>query len=218
MTSQLDITNEGQKVSPFPAGYGYPHSNALLQSRLKLERCKPHIAARHPTKCDVINDVKLFPTVYRRIYFRKFLTLSNQTSHYKSKCIRIPNKPQLLMSADNLCNQFGPRSGLTDCPNCFDIDCVPEGFFEKMFSKRVSRLHQMKNYPSCRVKTCRLALNLVCGGSSILAQKLVHLRSRHNKRHLNHDLRFPTMWYVGPAKAQTSLPACTYAQTDQSIC
>ena len=22
--------------------YGYPHSNALLQSRLKLERCKPH--------------------------------------------------------------------------------------------------------------------------------------------------------------------------------
>ena len=43
--------------------YGYPHSNALLLSRLKLERCKPHKAARHPTKCDVINDVKLFPTV-----------------------------------------------------------------------------------------------------------------------------------------------------------
>ena len=40
-------------------GYGYPHSNALLQFRLKLERCKPHNFARHPTKCDVINDVKL---------------------------------------------------------------------------------------------------------------------------------------------------------------
>ena len=68
---------------------GYPHSNALLQFPLKLKRCKPHKAARHPTKCDVINDVKLFPTVYRRIYCRKFLTLSNQRSRYKLMCIRI---------------------------------------------------------------------------------------------------------------------------------
>ena len=63
--------------------YGYPHSNALLQFCLELERWKPHKAARHPARCDVINDVKLFPTVYRRIYCRKFLTLSNQTSRYK---------------------------------------------------------------------------------------------------------------------------------------
>ena len=70
--------------------YGYPHSNAPLQFELKLERCKPHKAARHPTKCNVINDVKLFPTVYRRIlYCRKFLTLSNQTSRHKLMCIRI---------------------------------------------------------------------------------------------------------------------------------
>ena len=55
--------------------YGYPHSNALLQFELKLERCKPHKAARHPIKCDVINDVKLFPTVYRRIYCRKFFDI-----------------------------------------------------------------------------------------------------------------------------------------------
>ena len=44
--------------------YGYPHSNALLQFRLESERWKQHKAARHPTRCDVINDVKLFPTVY----------------------------------------------------------------------------------------------------------------------------------------------------------
>ena len=69
--------------------YGYPHSNALLLSLLKLELCKPHEAARHPTKCDVINNAKLFPIVYHRIYCRKFLTLTNQTSRYKSKCIRI---------------------------------------------------------------------------------------------------------------------------------
>ena len=27
----------------------YPHSNALLQFSLKVKRCKPHKAARHPT-------------------------------------------------------------------------------------------------------------------------------------------------------------------------
>ena len=63
---------------------GYPHSNALLQFLLELKRCKPHKAAGHQTICDVINDLKLFPTVYR-----KFLTLSNQMSRYKSKCIRM---------------------------------------------------------------------------------------------------------------------------------
>ena len=39
-----------------------PHSNTLLQFPLKLEHCKLHNAALHPTKCEVINDVKLFPT------------------------------------------------------------------------------------------------------------------------------------------------------------
>ena len=67
---------------------GYPDSNALLQSRLNLERCEPHIAARHLMDCDVINDGKLLPTAYRRIHCRKLLTLSNQTSRYKGKCIR----------------------------------------------------------------------------------------------------------------------------------
>ena len=69
--------------------YGDPHSNALLQFRLKFARCKPRNTARHPTNYDVINEVKLFPAVYRRIYCRNLLTLSNQKSCYKSKCIRI---------------------------------------------------------------------------------------------------------------------------------
>ena len=42
--------------------YGYPHSNALLQFYLNFERYMPHKAACHLTKCDVINNVKLFPT------------------------------------------------------------------------------------------------------------------------------------------------------------
>ena len=63
----------------------YPHSNVLLQFRLKLKGCKPHNAACHPTKLDMINDVKLFLTVYRMIYCLQFLTLSNQTSRFKSK-------------------------------------------------------------------------------------------------------------------------------------
>ena len=65
--------------------YGYPHSNALLQFYLNFDY-RSHKAACHLTKCDVIYDVKLFPTVYRRIYCRKLLTLTNQTSLYKSKC------------------------------------------------------------------------------------------------------------------------------------
>ena len=52
---------------------GYPHSNALLQSHLKFECCKPHKVARHLTKCDVIIEVKLFPTVYSRQYVAIFL-------------------------------------------------------------------------------------------------------------------------------------------------
>ena len=56
--------------------------NALLQFKLKLECCKLHKATPHPAKYDVIIDVKLFSTVYRRIYSRKFLMLSNQTSRY----------------------------------------------------------------------------------------------------------------------------------------
>ena len=48
-----------------------------------------HKASCHPTIWDAINDVKLFPTVYHRIYCRKFLQFSNQMSCYKSKCIRI---------------------------------------------------------------------------------------------------------------------------------
>ena len=51
----------------------------------------PQKAARHPPKCDEIDDVKLFLTVYLRIYCRKFLTLSNKTSRYKIKCIIIVN-------------------------------------------------------------------------------------------------------------------------------
>ena len=69
--------------------YDYPHSNTLLQFCFKLERCNRYKAARHLTICDVINDVKLFPTVYHRINCRKFLTFSNQASRYKIKCIRM---------------------------------------------------------------------------------------------------------------------------------
>ena len=68
---------------------GYPHSNALLQFEPLLERCKPHKVACHPMKCDIINDIKLFSTVYHRIYCRKFLMLYNQMSRHKLKCIRI---------------------------------------------------------------------------------------------------------------------------------
>ena len=65
--------------------YGYPHFNAFLQLCLKLECCKPHKAARHQTQCDVINDVKLFLTVYRRIYRCNIFKLSYQKPSNKIK-------------------------------------------------------------------------------------------------------------------------------------
>ena len=59
-------------------------SNWSVASRITH---KPDKEVCHPKKCDIINEVKLFLTVYRRIYCRKFLTLSNQASLYKSKII-----------------------------------------------------------------------------------------------------------------------------------
>ena len=85
--------------------YCYPHSNALLQAHLKLGRCKPHNAAHHPTKCDVINDAKLFSTVYCRIDYSKFLTLSNQKSRYRSMCISMSTVLVMNLNANN-CWQF----------------------------------------------------------------------------------------------------------------
>ena len=86
--------------------YGYPQSNAHLRIDLKLERCKPHKAACHPMKGDLYDDLKLFSTVYCRIYCRKFLMLSNQISGYKHKCIRIPDiKQRVLIKASQ--HKFG---------------------------------------------------------------------------------------------------------------
>ena len=42
------------------------HSNAFLYKTG---------AARHPRICDVINDIKLFPTVYCRTYCHKFFNV-----------------------------------------------------------------------------------------------------------------------------------------------
>ena len=62
-------------------------SNWSIASRIKMYK-----GINHSTKYDVINDVKLFPTVYCRIYCCKLLTLSNQMSHYKGKCVRMSHE------------------------------------------------------------------------------------------------------------------------------
>ena len=49
--------------------YGYPYSNALLQSRLII---MTHKGVHRQMKCDVMNAIKLFLTVYCSI-----LTLSH---------------------------------------------------------------------------------------------------------------------------------------------
>ena len=58
---------------------GYPQSNALLQYDFKLERCDPYKSTHHPTKCDIIYDVKPFPkySVFFDI-FQSDVTLQSQ--------------------------------------------------------------------------------------------------------------------------------------------
>ena len=83
--------------------YGYPHSNAILtldNETLLCCACTSSDASCikqlasciyslvNQWKATIRNDVG-FTTVYRRIYCRKFMTLSNQTSHCICKCIRI---------------------------------------------------------------------------------------------------------------------------------
>ena len=43
----------------------------------------------HGPSISNVNREIIFSTVYHRIYCHKFLTLSNQTSHYICKCMRI---------------------------------------------------------------------------------------------------------------------------------
>ena len=64
MTSEHISDDDNMAYQNEKFEYGYAHSNALLQFELKLDHCKLLKAARHPVKCDVINDVKLFPKVY----------------------------------------------------------------------------------------------------------------------------------------------------------
>ena len=87
--------------------YGYPHSNALSTFSLQIDTEMYFVALIRPAAASCIktlasciyllvnqwkatlrNDVG-FPTVYRRIYCRKFMTLSNQTSRCICKCIRM---------------------------------------------------------------------------------------------------------------------------------
>ena len=69
--------------------YGYPHSNALLQFRPQFElgsRIKPHVIQRDVTLLMTSNYFRQYIAGYT---VANFLTLSNQTSRYKIKCIRM---------------------------------------------------------------------------------------------------------------------------------
>ena len=76
--------------------YGYPHSNALFNIYSSKAQ---HFAPKwsfvsnvkqlcQPITSDVTYDVGAL-TVYPTLYWHKFLTLSNKTSRYIRKCIRI---------------------------------------------------------------------------------------------------------------------------------
>ena len=82
-----------------------PHSIALFNIYLsKAQHFAPNWSfvsnVKHlyqPITSDVIYYIGA-PTVYRRIYRHKFLTLSNQISHNIRKCIRMVFDPVILLS------------------------------------------------------------------------------------------------------------------------
>ena len=102
-----------------PLEYGYPHSNALLQFCLKFEHCKPQKSARHLTIWDVINDYFrqyiAGYTIFQQ-YIAGHFTLSNQTSRYKIKWIRIKTECTAIQRAYTLYTQAATAlAGLRGC-------------------------------------------------------------------------------------------------------
>ena len=79
------------QIQHFEADFLWKVSLKILNSSINLKTfTQAHKAAHHPLKCDIINEVKLFQTVYcMMIDCSKIWMLSNQMSHYNSKCIRI---------------------------------------------------------------------------------------------------------------------------------
>ena len=65
--------------------YVYPHSNAPLQFYLNFERYRPHKAACHLTKCDVINDVNP--------YFQQYIA-----GYTVANCCRYPIRRRVTKS------------------------------------------------------------------------------------------------------------------------
>ena len=63
--------------------YGDAHSNSFLQFHLNLKRWKFQKSARHPTIWDVINDVKLFPTVSQDILSQIFDVIQSDVALQK---------------------------------------------------------------------------------------------------------------------------------------
>ena len=81
--------------------------------------------------------------------------------HMREKKFTFPRtKPTLalclqVLFADNLCKQFGSRSGPTKSGSkLYDILMVSlnEFFVKDAFEKNQQTIKRMKNYPACRVK------------------------------------------------------------------
>ena len=81
--------------------YGYPHSNALfIIYSSKAQHFAPNwsfVSNAKQLRQPITYDISA-PTVYCRIYWRKFLTLSNQMSHYICKCIRMSFNHELVFT------------------------------------------------------------------------------------------------------------------------
>ena len=110
----------------------------LFLGKCKLEHCRPYKAACHPARCDIINDIKLFPTVYRRRYCRNFLTLSTKASASES-----PLTNNLLLFLDQ-----PKRKKSFSWSNLHLKMCRTQGWVRVLFSSQAALL---SNKPLCPV-------------------------------------------------------------------
>ena len=76
---------------------GIPMLMHFFSMRSNWSIYKPYNAARHPTICDVINDVKLFLTVYRRIIDVMQSDIASQTQTALGCIMPVKSSPYILV-------------------------------------------------------------------------------------------------------------------------
>ena len=180
--------------------YGYPHSNALFNIySSNIQYFAPNWSfvinvkqLCQPITSDVTYDVGA-PTIHRRIYWHKFQTLSNQTSRYIRKCIK--------MFTDNFRQTHYSRLA----PHCHSTSCrlIYECLIKKEVNASPNMIDSWTNFSLChwRIRATPKHEVLITNCLRDYRRK----KMAHQLQLLVHDtysMTKPTKWPVHPVKIQ----------------